>query len=54
MTADPIAAWLQPLLDLDAINAEKARAVIEFMDCAPEREAELLSVIRKPAQGALF
>lgn len=54
MTADPIAAWLQPLLDLDAINAEKARAVIEFMDCAPEREDELLAVIRKPAQGALF
>jgi hypothetical protein len=54
MTADPIAAWLQPLLDLDAINAEKARAVVEFMDCAPEREAELLAVIRKPAQGALF
>lgn len=53
MTADPIAAWLQPLLDLDAINAEKARAVIEFMDCAPEREAELLAVIRRPAQGVL-
>jgi hypothetical protein len=54
MTPDPIADWLAPLLDLDAINAEKVRAVIEFMDCPKEREAELFAVIRKPAQGALF
>lgn len=53
MTADPIATWLQPLLDLDAINAEKARAVIEFMDCPPEREAELKALICRPAQGVL-
>lgn len=32
----------------------KSRAVIEFMDCAPEREAELLAVIRKPRQGSLL
>lgn len=54
MTPDPIADWLAPLLDLDAINAEKARAVIEFMDCPPEREAELKALICRPAQGALF
>ena len=54
MTHDPLAAWLQPLLDLDAINAEKARAVIEFMDCPKEREAELLAVIRNPVQGSLL
>jgi hypothetical protein len=53
MTADPLAAWLAPLLDLDAINAEKARAVVEFMDCPPEREAELKAVICRPAQGVL-
>lgn len=50
---DPFAAWLAPLFDADAINAEKARAVIEFMDCPKDREAELLAVIRKPAQGVL-
>ena len=49
MTPDPIADWLAPLLALDAINAEKARAVIEFMDCPPECEAELLALIREPA-----
>ena len=54
MTPDPLAAWLQPILDIDAINAEKARAVIEFMDCPKEREAELLDVIRKPVQGRLL
>ncbi len=54
MTPDPFADWLSPLLELDAINAEKARAVIEFMDCPPEREAELLAVIRMPRQGSLL
>ena len=54
MTPDPIAEWLAPLMEVDAINAAKARAVIEFMDCAPEREAELLAVIRKPRQGSLL
>ena len=49
----PLAVWLQPLLDLDAINAEKARAVIEFMDCQPDREAELKALICRPAQGVL-
>lgn len=49
MTPDPITDWLAPLLELDAINAEKARAVVEFMDCPPEREAELLALIREPA-----
>ena len=48
------AEWLQPLIDIDRINAEKARAVVEFMDCPPEREAELLAVIRKPRQGRLL
>ena len=43
------AEWLQPLINIDRINAAKARAVIEFMDCAPEREAELLALIREPA-----
>lgn len=46
---DPFAAWLAPIIDADAVNAAKARAVIEFMDCAPEREAELLALIREPA-----
>lgn len=54
MTPDPIAEWLAPLFDADAINAEKARAVIEFMDCPPEREAELLAVICQPRQGSLL
>lgn len=45
--------WLQPLIDIDAINAAKATAVIEFMDCAPEREAELADLIRKP-QGVVI
>ena len=51
---DPFKTWLAPLFDADAINAEKARAVVEFMDCPPEREAELLAVIRKPRQGSLL
>lgn len=51
---DPFAAWLAPIIDADAINAAKARAVIEFMDCPKEREAELLAVIREPRQGALL
>lgn len=46
---DPFAAWLAPIIDADAVNAAKARAVIEFMDCPPEREAELLALIREPA-----
>lgn len=41
--------WLKPLLEIDAINAAKAAAVIEFMTCPPEREAELADLIRKPA-----
>ena len=41
-------AWLHPLIDIDAINATKAAAVIEFMDCPPESEAELADLIRKP------
>lgn len=45
--------WLQPLIDADAVNAAKARAVIEFMDCPPEREAELADLIRKP-QGVVI
>ena len=51
---DPIADWLAPLFDADAINAAKARAVVEFMDCPPEREAELLAVICEPRQGSLL
>ncbi len=54
IAADPIADWLAPLLDADAINAAKARAVVEFMDCPKEREAELLAVIREPRQGSLL
>ena len=46
---DPFAAWLAPIIDADAVNAAKARAVIEFMDCPQEREAELLALIREPA-----
>lgn len=46
---DPFAAWLAPIIDADAVNAAKARAVVEFMDCPPEREAELLALIREPA-----
>lgn len=53
MTHDPIADWLAPIIAAE-INSDKARAVIEFMDCAPEREAELLAVIRKPRQGRLL
>jgi len=37
----------------DAINATKAAAVIEFMDCPPEREAELADLIRRP-QGVVI
>ena len=51
---DPLKTWLAPLLDADAINAAKARAVIEFMDCPKEREAELLAVICQPRQGSLL
>ncbi len=51
---DPFAAWLAPIIDADAVNAAKARAVIEFMDCPPEREAELLAVICQPRQGSLL
>lgn len=31
------------------VNEAKARAVVEFMDCPPEREAELAAVINRPA-----
>lgn len=48
MTPDPIADWLAPIIAAE-INSDKARAVIEFMDCPPEREAELLALIREPA-----
>ena len=51
---DPFAAWRAPLSEDDAINAATARAVIEFMDCPPEREAELLAVICQPRQGSLL
>lgn len=47
------AEWLQPLIDIDRINAAKAAAIIEFMDCPPEREAELADLIRKP-QGVVI
>ena len=49
MTRDPMAEWLKPLIDADAVGFAKSAAVIEFMTCPPEREADLADLIRKPA-----